>query len=104
KATVTTKQTRLDIPLGRVTQIRFSRPGGSTNAEPQEVRASFPGGETVVFDLQKWEGGEVKGLSKTFGPLAFDPKNIRQVQFNLHRAQNGAEKQPSVDTEFLEAE
>lgn len=104
KATVSTKQTKLDIPLSRVTQIRFSRDGGLTNALPEELRASFPGGETLVFKLDKWDGNEVRGTSKTFGPLAFDPKNIRQLQFNLGRTQYPVEKQPSIDTEFMEAE
>lgn len=104
KAIVTTKQAKLDIPLSRVTQIRFGRDGGNTNSAPDELRASFPGGETVVFKLDKWDGAEVKGTSQTFGSLAFDPKNIRQLQFNLHRTQNPAEKEPSADNEFLEAE
>ncbi|HTG45100.1 MAG TPA: hypothetical protein VK633_11275 [Verrucomicrobiae bacterium] len=104
KATVVTKQTRLDIPLSRVTQIRFSREGGKTNVAPEEVRASFPGGETLVFDLQEWNGREVKGKSQTFGPLTFDPRNIRQVQFNLNRSTVPAEKESSIDSEFLEAE
>jgi hypothetical protein len=104
KATVSTKQTRLDIPLSRVTQIRFSREGGLTNSVPEDIRASFPGGETVVFKLDQWDGGEVRGTSKTFGPLAFDPRNIRQLQFNLGRAQNTSEKESTIDTEFMEAE
>ena len=104
KATVSTKQTKLDIPLSRVTQIRFSREGGATNNSPEELRASFPGGETVVFKLDKWDGAEVHGTSRTFGPLAFDPKNIRQLQFNLGRTQNPVEKESTIDTEFMEAE
>src|SRR5262249_34495897 len=47
KASISTKQAKLDIPLSRVTQIRFSREGGQTNSTPDELRASFPGGETV---------------------------------------------------------
>jgi hypothetical protein len=104
KASVTTKQAKLDIPISRITQVRFSHEGGLTNTSPEELRASFPGGETVVFKLDKWDGAQVKGTSQTFGPLAFDPKNIRQLQFNLNHTQSPSEKQPSVDTEFLEAE
>ncbi len=104
KASVTTRQAKLEIPLARVTQIRFGREGGMTNSTPEELRASFPGGETVVFKLDQWDGAEVKGTSQTFGTLAFDPKNIRQVQFNLGRTQNPVEKESNVDTEFLETE
>ncbi|HEV8543022.1 MAG TPA: hypothetical protein VGR78_11570 [Verrucomicrobiae bacterium] len=104
RATVETKQTRLDIPLARVTQIRFANESSLTNSAPGEVRASFPGGERVVFKLEKWDGKEVKGTSKTFGALAFDPKNIREVQFNLSRTLAPVEQEPKMDLEFLEAE
>lgn len=104
KASISTKQTKLDIPLSRITQIRFGREGGATNTPPDELRASFPGGEQVMFKLEKWDGAQVKGVSQTFGQLAFDPKNIRQLQFNLNRAQSPADKEATVDTEFLESE
>jgi hypothetical protein len=58
----------------------------------------------VVFKLEKWDAAQVKGTSQTFGTLMFDPKNIRQVQFNLNRAQSTPEKESGADTEFLEAE
>ena len=103
KATVETKQTKLDIPLERVTQIRFAKSDSVTNTLPNEVRASFPGGESVVFKLDHWSPTEVKGTSRTFGPLSFDPKNFRQVQFNLSRG-NPEEAKENMDVEFLEAE
>jgi hypothetical protein len=104
KATVETKQTRLDIPIARVTQIRFASDSSITNTAPGEVRASFPGGERVVFKLEKWDTKEVTGASKTFGNLAFDPKNIRELQFNLNRTLVPVEQEPKMDLEFLEAE
>jgi hypothetical protein len=104
KATVETKQTKLDIPLERVTQIRFAKNGAQTNVAPGEVRASFPGGESVVFNLEKWSALEVKGTSQTFGPLTFDPKSIRGVEFNLNRAQSDDEGEGNLDAQFLEAQ
>jgi hypothetical protein len=103
KATVETKQTKLDIPLERVTQIRFAKADSETNTLPHEVRASFPGGESVVFKLDQWDASAVKGTSRTFGALTFDPKNIRQMKFNLNRApaDPGGE---NLDVEFLETE
>jgi hypothetical protein len=103
KATVETKQTKLDIPLERVTQIRFAKSESATNMLPNEVRATFPGGESVVFKLEQWSPSEVRGTSRTFGPLSFDPKNFRQVQFNLGRG-NPEEAKENMDVEFLEAE
>jgi hypothetical protein len=102
KTTVETKQTKLDIPLGRITQIRFAKTQTETNSSPQEVRVLFPGGEKIVFDLEKWDGEEVTGSSKTFGALTFHPKHIRELQFNLERTALGSEPPQNLDTEFLE--
>jgi hypothetical protein len=104
KATVEAKQTKLDIPLERVTQIRFAKGGSETNALPGEVRATFPGGESVVFKLDRWDANEVRGVSRTFGPLAFDPKNIRQIQFNLDAAAGSREEGSKQGIDFLEFE
>lgn len=103
KASVETKQTKLDIPLERITQIRFARADAETNTLPEEVRATFPGGESVVFKLDQWAAGQVRGTSRTFGKLHFDPKNFRQVQFNLNRP-SADEATANMDMEFLEAE
>ena len=104
KATVEAKQAKLDIPLERVTQIRFSKRDSETNTAPGEVRATFPGGESVVFTMEKWDAREVKGTSRTFGPLAFDPENIRQVEFNLNKTSATEESEPGIDAQFLEGE
>jgi hypothetical protein len=104
KATVEAKQTKLDIPLERVTQIRFAKADGETYATAGEVRASFPGGESVVFNMERWETNQVKGTSRTFGPVAFDPRNIRELQFNLNRPGNVEQEAGSVDAQFLEGE
>jgi hypothetical protein len=104
KATVEARQAKLDIPLERVTQIRFAKADAETNTLPNEVRASFPGGESVVFNMEKWNGTEVKGTSRTFGPLTFDPKGIRELQFNLNRGADEAEDAANIDTQFLEFE
>lgn len=104
KATVEAKQTKLDIPLERVTQIRFAKTDAETNTVPGEVRATFPGGESVVFNMEKWDATEVKGSSRTFGPVSFDPRNIREMQFNLNRSADAEEENGNVDAEFLEGE
>jgi hypothetical protein len=102
KATVEAKQTKLDIPLERVTQIRFAKAGAVTNTIPGEVRASFPGGESVMFTMEKWNGTEVKGTSRTFGPVVFDPNSIREMQFNLSRPEDDRQGEGTVDAQFLE--
>lgn len=104
KASVETKQTKLDIPLERVTQIRFAQSGDDPEAVAGEVRASFPGGESVVFDMEKWDATEVKGVSRTFGPVTFAPASIREMQFNLNRPAASDEPAANIDAEFLEGE
>jgi hypothetical protein len=107
KATVEAKQTKLDIPLERVTQIRFAKAASETNLFARDVRATFPGGESVVFKLEQWDSARtngVKGVSRTFGPLAFDPQKIRQLQFNLERTLVTEDADKNLDAEFLEAE
>jgi len=107
KATVDAKQTKLDIPLERITQIRFAKSASETNLFPGDVRASFPGGESVVFKLEEWNATQtngVRGVSRTFGNLAFDPQKIRQLQFNLDRTLVPEDAEANLDAEFLEAE
>ena len=104
KATVEAKQTKLEIPLERVTQIRFAKNDSETNTVPGEVRASFPGGESVVFQLEEWSTNQVTGTSRTFGPLTFDPKNIRQIQFNLETQSDSGSDEPGKELDFLDFE
>jgi hypothetical protein len=76
----------LQIPLARVTEIYFANTEASAPKQsPWAVRASFPGGESVSFLLEKWTAGEVTGLSGNFGPVAFNPRAIRFLQFNPSR-------------------
>ena len=104
KATIEAKQARLDIPLERVTQIRFAKADSETNTLPGEVRATFPGGESVVFNLEKWDDTQVTGTSRTFGPLSFEPKSIRELRFNLDQSADPQVKEGNVDAQFLEGE
>lgn len=104
KTSVETKQTKLDIPIERITQIRFAQNRASaTNLLPRDVRATFPGGESLVFELQKWDQETVSGVSKLFGPLSFNPRTIRLVQFNLSRTLAQPEPAANLDQEFMEA-
>lgn len=76
--------TPLHIPLERVTQINFaSAPVAAATHGPWEVRAHFPRGGTLSFQLEKWNDREVFGHSSIFGALALHPGQIRQLEFNL---------------------
>jgi hypothetical protein len=76
----------LQIPLSRVTEIYFANTQETPDKQsPWAVRASFPGGETISFLLDKWTAGEVTGMSGNFGPVAFNPRAIRFLQFNPGR-------------------
>jgi hypothetical protein len=86
KVTLALGETLLQIPLQRVTQINFAAtPVAAAPRDPWEVRACFPYGGSLSFQLEKWSGKEVSGRSAIFGPLAFQPGQIRQLEFNLDR-------------------
>jgi hypothetical protein len=85
----------LDIPLERVTRMEFA--GSEVPAEtpgPWQVRAHFPGGGSLSFQLEKWNDQAVSGRSALFGALAFQPNAIREMEFNLNR--------PKQDTAVME--
>jgi hypothetical protein len=91
KARLALGGTVLDIPLERVTQIEFAAVKASTEPPgPWQVRAHFPGGGSLSFQLEKWDDKAVSGQSAIFGSLAFQPGAIREMEFNLnHSKQDG---------------
>jgi hypothetical protein len=99
KVTLALGETLLQIPIQRVTQINFAAtPVAPETRTPWEVRACFPCGGSLSFQLIKWGDKEVSGQSAIFGPLAFQPGQIRQLEFNLDHAKAAA---PGVsDKEF----
>jgi hypothetical protein len=77
----------LEIPLERVTQMEFAAAKASPEpASPWQVRAHFPGGGSLSFQLQQWDDNSVSGQSAIFGSLAFQPGAIREMEFNLNRS------------------
>jgi hypothetical protein len=82
--TLALAEMQLQIPMQRVTQINFAAaPAPAPARGPWVVRAHFPHGGSVSFQLQKWDDKEVSGRSDIFGSLAFAPGQIRQLEFNL---------------------
>jgi hypothetical protein len=85
KARLTLAGTTLDIPLERVTQMLFSQAEAPSEPPgPWRVRAHFPGGGSISFQLETWDDKAVTGRSAIFGPLAFQRAAIREVEFNLN--------------------
>lgn len=98
-------QTKLEIPLQRVTQIFFG--AGNTNRlarSPWEVRAYFSGGGSVSMQLEKWSRKQLAGSNPDFGHLVFDARSIRRLQFNLDRVRVGDEPINSEDETKWEME
>jgi hypothetical protein len=86
KMTMLVKSNALDIPLNRITQLRFKTPPTALPPDnPWLVRATFPGGESVMFSLENWNADKVIGRSKIFGDVSFQPKNIRLLQWNVNK-------------------
>ncbi len=87
KVTLALGATVLEVPLERVTQISFAEASAPVEPSgPWEVRAHFPGGGSLSFQLEQWDDKGISGKSAIFGPLAFQPGAIRQMEFNLHRS------------------
>ena len=86
KLTLLVGEKTLDIPVARVTQIDLAASNAVVAARsPWEVRAHFPGGGRLSFQLEKWDDNKISGRSAILGPLAFQPRLIRQIEFNLDR-------------------
>ncbi len=101
KARLALGGTVLDIPLGRVTQLEFaSAQPAAEPSGPWQVRAHFPGGGSLSFQLDKWDDKEISGRSAIFGPLALQPGAIREMEFNLNRPK---EEGVGVDKKEFEA-
>jgi len=87
KLKVQAHSTSLQIPLERITEIYFAKSRAHPEKpSPWTVRAAFPGGEAISFQIEKWTLNEVLGHSGNFGSVAFSPKTIRFLQFNSERA------------------
>ena len=98
KLRVQSHSTALQIPLSRVTEIYFANTDSSDAKEsPWAVRASFPGGEMISFQLNNWSASEVTGMSANFGPVAFNPRAIRFLQFNPNRVEQTADDPSDKD-------
>jgi hypothetical protein len=91
KARLALAGTVLDIPLARVTRMEFAAAKAPAEASnPWRVRAHFPGGGSLSFQLEKWDDKGVLGQSALFGSLAFQPGAIRELEFNLNRPKEDA--------------
>jgi hypothetical protein len=84
KLGIATLDTKLEIPLDRITQI-FLANTVAPAAQRGEVRAQFSHGGSLAFHLEGWTGQAVTGTSAQFGKVALRPESIRQVSFNLER-------------------
>jgi hypothetical protein len=93
----------LGIPLERVRQIDFAQSGAAAEPRgPWEVRAHFPGGGSVSFQLEKWDDKSIAGRSALFGALAFQPGSIREMEFNLDHPRAVPEASPANPFDVLD--
>ncbi len=74
------------IPLERIKQIQLHQTEPPDEQfEDDEVRVQISGGGSLSFQLDRWTDTVVEGVSRTFGPVAFEASSIRQVELNLER-------------------
>jgi hypothetical protein len=103
--TMAAADTSLEIPLSRVSQISFAASDtNSAPASPWELRAYFAGGGSVSFELNEWDPSRAAGRSPNFGAVQFDPRFIRQLQFNLRQPKTGTEETEILDEEVWDIE
>jgi hypothetical protein len=90
KLNIVTPQTRLSIPLERVSQLLLAENESKPAAPaPETVRGLLNPSGSVSFKIEGWDDEKVIGHSPNFGPLTFDPKWFHEIQFNLHRSRPG---------------
>jgi hypothetical protein len=89
----------LHIPLERLRQIDFAKSDAVPEPRgPWEVRARFLGGGNVSFQLEKWDAKSVAGHSALFGPVAFQPGSIYEMQFSLDSPRTALPFPPSASS------
>jgi hypothetical protein len=81
KFTISTGASPLNIPFGRVTEIEFPR----KHSEPeikmvQPVRATFAGGGSLLFQIERWTAEGATGMSPYFGRATFAPDAFESVE------------------------
>lgn len=95
--------TILHIPIQRVTQINFAASNELAEASsPWEVRAHFPGGGSLSFQLEKWDDNTISGRSSIFGLVAFQARAVREMEFNLNRPKDDGAAVAARDFEDLD--
>jgi hypothetical protein len=93
----------LHIPSGRVRRIDFAQSSAVPEPRgPWEVRAVFPGGGSVSFQLEKWDDQSIAGHSALFGSLAFQPGSIREMEFNLDQLRTEPAASPENQFDALD--
>jgi len=103
KLTFVAPQAQFQVPLQRATQIVFrDATSRGTPRSPWEVRAYLAGGGALSFLLDHWDDRQVTGTSANFGRLAFSPRSIRQLQFNLDRREILADSRDDAIDDLLE--
>ena len=76
--------TLLEIPMTLVKQTEFySEKRVPANRKPNTVRAFFPSGGSVTFDLEKWSVEGIAANSVNFGKVQFKPGTFSRVLFDV---------------------
>lgn len=72
----------LDVPINRVKLVELAGMRSEFPRNDQSnVRASFRGGGSVTFQLEKWDDQQVIGNSPNFGKAVFNPAAFERIQF-----------------------
>jgi hypothetical protein len=83
--TVKTPLGDIRLPVARLRTINLKTEAPeSAILRKGDVRAWFPDGSSLVFDLKAVEDGTLKGQSQNFGSASFKMDTISRIDFNIY--------------------
>jgi hypothetical protein len=83
----------LEIPLERVTEIRFAKVTREEDTpKPEDVRVTLPAGGQLTFRVQNWSTESVTAQHPFAGTIQIRPGVFEKVEFNLDKPRTDGEE------------
>jgi len=92
KVRLKTRFKEFDLPVSRLRTFALRTAEEADDPElcwkpirrANDIRAWFPDGGSITFELLDLDEDRIKGKSQTFGSAEFDPKAFNRLEFNLY--------------------
>jgi hypothetical protein len=77
---------KAEIPMAKVLRLTFAQTPADANPPAEElIRGLFPGGGSLMFQLENWSAEGVELRSPVFGQARFSPDAFIRLMFPTHR-------------------